>query len=158
VDPIDRKILSLVQSEARLTITAIAEKVNVSVSAAHRRLRELERSGVILGYRARLSATAVGLGFQGIVFVTMREGAAVTLAEFEAALEQVPEVIDAQRLFGDPDYLVRVVTRDLESFQQLYDATLSALPGVLRLSTTLIMKEVVSDRPLPIAPTVRSQQ
>jgi len=58
-------------------------------------------------------------------------------------------LIDAQRLFGDPDYLVRIATR--ESFQRLYDASLAALPGVLRLSTTLIMKEVVSDRTLPVA-------
>lgn len=150
MDAIDRKILSILQSDARLTVTALAEHVQVSVSAAHRRLRELEHSGVIAGYRTKVDPSAIGLGFQALVFVTMRDGIATALSEFESALEEIAEVIDAQRLFGDPDYLVRVATHDLESFQRLYDATLAALPGVLRLSTTLIMKEIVSDRPLPI--------
>lgn len=153
MDAIDRQILSVMQADARLTVTALADHVQVSVSAAHRRLKELERSGVVLGYRAKLQPSAIGLGFQALVFVTMRDGAALALSDFERALRDVPEVIDAQRLFGDPDYLVRIATHDLEAFQRIYDATLAALPGVLRLTTTLIMKEVVSDRPLPVAAT-----
>lgn len=150
MDRIDRKILSALQVDARVTATALAEQVQVSVSACHRRLRELERSGVISGYRADLNPAAVGYGFQALVFVTMREGSAGVLREFETALEAVPEVTDAHRLLGDPDYLVRVATRDLESFQRLYDGALASLPGVLRLSTTLIMKDVVHARPLPV--------
>jgi DNA-binding Lrp family transcriptional regulator len=61
----------------------------------------------------------------------------------------IPHVIQAQRLFGDPDYLLRVATADLEAFQHLYDERLATLPGVQRLSSTLVMKHVVSDRPLP---------
>jgi len=62
---------------------------------------------------------------------------------------EIPHVIQAERLFGDPDYLLRVVSADLPSFQRLYDDKLATLPGVQRLSSTLVMKQVVHDRPLP---------
>ena len=62
----------------------------------------------------------------------------------------VPNVIQAQRLFGDPDYLLQVIARDLPAFQQIYDEQLSTLPGVQRLTSTLVMKRVVEDQPLPL--------
>jgi len=64
-------------------------------------------------------------------------------------LAAVPHVLQAQRLFGEPDYLLRVATTDLAAFQQLYDQQLATLPGVQRLTSTLVMKHVVNDRPLP---------
>ena len=63
---------------------------------------------------------------------------------------QIPQVIDAQRLFGEPDYLLHVITQDLPAFQRLYDESLSALPNVQRLTSTLVMKRVIQDRPLPV--------
>lgn len=79
---------------------------------------------MIAAYRAHLNPASVGLGFQTLVFVTMREGGAETLALFEDSLTALPEVTDAHRLFSDPDYLVRVATQDLASFQRLYDTCL----------------------------------
>ena len=67
----------------------------------------------------------------------------------EEAVAGVPHVVQAQRLFGDPDYLLRVVTTDLAAYQHLYDNELIALPGVQRMASTLVMKRVVHDRPLP---------
>jgi DNA-binding Lrp family transcriptional regulator len=80
----------------------------------------------------------------------MRQEDRDTLLGFEAAVAQIPQVIQAQRLFGDPDYLLRIVTGDLGAYQRLEDDVLAALPGVQRLNSTLVMKPVVSDRPLPI--------
>jgi len=65
-------------------------------------------------------------------------------------LLDIPEIIRAQRLFGEPDYILHVVTRDLNAFQRLYDRSLSALPSVLRLTSTLVMKSIVQNRPLPL--------
>ncbi|MFC7649626.1 Lrp/AsnC family transcriptional regulator [Streptosporangium lutulentum] len=112
-------------------------------------LRELERGGTIRGYRAIVDASALGLTFQALVFVTMRQEDRDTLLGFEEAVARVPEVVQAQRLFGDPDYLLRIVTADLTAYQELEDDVLSALPGVQRLNSTLVMKHVVNDRPLP---------
>lgn len=150
VDVLDRKILAELQQEGRLTVTELAERVGLSISPCHRRLRALEHSGVISGYRAHLDPVALGLTFEALVFVTMRAADRDTVAAFEHAVTDVPHVVAAQRLFGDPDYLLRVVTRDLPAFQQVYDAQLSTLPGVGRLSSTLVMKSVVENRALPL--------
>jgi DNA-binding Lrp family transcriptional regulator len=150
MDAVDRKILAELQSDGRLTLTELAERVQLSVSPCHRRLRALEQAGVIAGYRAHLNPTALGLGFAALVFVTMQKSDSETLVAFEDAIVDVPDIVQAQRLFGDPDFLLRVVAKDLAAFQQLYDSTLAALPGVQRLTSTLIMKSIVEDRPLPI--------
>ncbi|MER6810976.1 Lrp/AsnC family transcriptional regulator [Spirillospora sp. NPDC000708] len=149
MDAIDRKIVAVLQEDGRATITEVAARVGLSVSPCHRRLRELERNGTIRGYRAVVDAAALGLTFQALVFVTMRQEDRETLLGFEAAVERVPEVVQAQRLFGDPDYLLRIVTADLTAYQELEDDVLSALPGVQRLNSTLVMKHIVNDRPLP---------
>ncbi len=149
MDAIDRKILALLQEDGRLTVTELATRVGLSLSPCHRRLRELERTNVIRGYRALVDPTAVGLAFQALVFVTMRQEDRATLLGFEAAVTAVPQIVQAQRLFGDPDYLLRIVTADLSAYQRLEDDVLAALPGVQRLNSTLVMKQVVDNRPLP---------
>jgi DNA-binding Lrp family transcriptional regulator len=149
VDSIDRKILALLQEDGRLTVTDLAARVGLSLSPCHRRLRDMERAGIIRGYRALVNPAAVGLTFQALVFVTMRQEDRDTLLGFEAAVAGIPQVIQAQRLFGDPDYLLRIVTADLQAYQQLEDDVLAALPGVQRLNSTLVMKQVVDERPLP---------
>jgi DNA-binding Lrp family transcriptional regulator len=150
MDAIDRKILAELQVDGRLTVTELAERVQLSLSPCHRRLRALESAGVISGYRAHVDPAVVGLGFQALVFVTMRAADRQTVGDFETAVAAVPQVLDAQRLFGDPDYLLRVITADLAAFQRLYDDGLSTLPGVQRLNSTLVMKTVVAARPLPL--------
>ena len=149
MDAIDRKILAALQEDGRLTITELAALVGLSVSPCHRRLRELERSGAIRGYRAVVDAAAVGLSFEALVFVTMRQEDRETLLGFEEGVAGIPHVVQAQRLFGDPDYLLRVVTADLAAYQRLQDEKLAALPGVQRMTSTLVMKRIVHDRPLP---------
>jgi DNA-binding Lrp family transcriptional regulator len=149
VDSIDRKILAELQQDGRLTITELAAKIGLSISPCHRRLRELERSGVIRGYRAIVDAQAVGLTFEALLFVTMRQEDRDTLLGFERAVAEIPNVVQAQRLFGDPDYLLRILTADLTAYQRLEDDVLATLPGVQRLTSTLVMKRVVQDRAIP---------
>ncbi|HEX3785649.1 MAG TPA: Lrp/AsnC family transcriptional regulator [Pseudonocardiaceae bacterium] len=151
MDAVDRKILAVLQEEGRLTLTELADRVRLSVSPCHRRLRALERDGTIQGYRAVVDPAALGLTFEALVFVTMRQEDRDTLLGFEEVVTRIPNVLLAQRLFGDPDYLLRIVTADLAAYQRLEDEVLSALPGVQRLNSTLVMKRVVDDRPLPTA-------
>ncbi|MCO6011638.1 Lrp/AsnC family transcriptional regulator [Actinoallomurus purpureus] len=149
MDAVDRKILAELQQDGRLTVTELAARVKLSVSPCHRRVRDLERTGAIRGYRAVVDPAAVGLNFEALVFVTLRWEDSDTVAAFEQAVAAVPYVVQAQRLFGDPDYLLRVATADLAAFQRLYDQQLATLPGIQRLTSTLVMKHVVDDRPLP---------
>lgn len=149
MDAIDRTILAELLVDGRITVTELADRVGLTPAPCHRRLKELERSGAITGYRAVVNAEAVGLGFHALVFITLREANQDVLGTFERAIETIAYVTQAQRVFGELDYLVQVATRDLAHFQQLYDEELSALPGVLRLSSTLVMRQVV-DRPIPL--------
>ena len=110
-------------------------------------------NGVITGYRAVLDPAAVGLGFEALVSVTMDCEDAGTLAAFEAALAAVPQIRHAKRLFGDPDYLPRVVATDLNDHATLRDHKLAILPGVQRINSTIVMRRIVDNRPLPLPGT-----
>jgi DNA-binding Lrp family transcriptional regulator len=153
VDRLDRRILAELQAEGRLSLTDLASRVGLTLSPAHRRLRELEESGAITGYRAVVDPRALGLGFEALVFVTMRQEDRATLLAFEEAVAAIPNVLQAQRLFGDPDYLLRVRTANLDAYAQLEDDVLATLPGVQRLNSTLVMKNIVIDRPYPTGGT-----
>ncbi|WP_259152775.1 Lrp/AsnC family transcriptional regulator [Erwinia rhapontici] len=150
MDRIDRNILAELQADGRLSLTELAERVGLSLSPCHRRVKTLEQIGVIHGYRAHLDPAFLGYNFSAIVFVTLRDGDRKAVNAFEDAVIELPQVTLAQRLFGDPDYLLHITTRDLPAFQQLYDEKLSAMPGVQRLTSTLVMKTVIQDRPLPL--------
>ncbi|MCO8170371.1 Lrp/AsnC family transcriptional regulator [Pseudomonas sp. 21LCFQ02] len=150
MDRIDRNILAELQGDGRLSVTELADRVGLSLSPCHRRVKALEDSGVIKGYRAHLAPETVGLNFSALVFVTIREGTREAVAAFETALLDIVQVVEAQRLFGDPDYLLHVITRDLPAFQRLYDEQLTSLPNVQRVMSTLVMKQVIAGRPLPI--------
>jgi DNA-binding Lrp family transcriptional regulator len=148
IDQLDHQILAELEENGRLTVTELAARINLSLSPCHRRLRELERTGAIRGYRAIVDPAAVGLGFQALVFASLHQADRETVATFEDALLTIPQVLQAQRLFGDPDYLLRVVAPDLPGFQRFYDEQLATLPGLRRLTSTIVMKDVVDHRPL----------
>ena len=150
MDRVDRNILLALQERGRLTLAEIADRVRLSVSSSHRRLRALETSGAITGYRAVIDPSAVGLDFEALVFVTMCSGEKATLTAFEAGVAELPDVVSAQRLFGEPDYLLRILVADLAAFQKLYDEHLAGLPGVGNLRSTLVMRTVVEDRGVPL--------
>ncbi len=80
----------------------------------------------------------------------MRAADKETIDAFEQAVADIPHILEAQRLFGDPDYLLRIIADDLPAFQELYDERIATLPGVQHLSSTLVMKSVVQNRPLPL--------
>ena len=145
MDATDRKILAELEKDGRLTITDLAARVRLSISPCHRRLRDLERTGVIRGYRAIVDPAAVGLSFEALVFVTLRQEDRDTVASFEQALAAIPHVLQAQRLFGDPDYLLRAVATDLNDYAALRDQKLATLPGVQRITSTIVMKRIVDN-------------
>ncbi|MBS0850549.1 Lrp/AsnC family transcriptional regulator [Enterobacter sp. JGM127] len=148
MDRTDKKIIAELQADGRLSLTELADKVGLSLSPCHRRVKSLEETGIISGYRAQVDTAKLGLSFSVIVFVSLEKADRKAVSSFEEAVVEVPEIITAQRLFGNPDYMLHVLTRDMESFQRLYDLDLSALPGVQRLTSTLIMKTVVNNRPV----------
>ncbi len=129
----------------------LAGRVGLTPSPCLRRVRQLERDGVIRGYRALLDADALGCGFQSFVTVVMRHEDHDTIAEFERRVAELPEVVEAHRLFGDPDYLLRIAVADVAAYERFRSGALADLPGVAQLTSHLAMKQVKADEGLPIA-------
>lgn len=150
MDAIDREVLAILQREGRITLTELATRVRLSVSRCQRRVRDLEAGGTIRGYQAIVDAGQLGFGFEVLAFATLERPGEVTA--FDEAIERIPQIVEAQRLFGEPDYLLRVVSADLATYQQLYDGVLAKLPGLRGLNSTIVMKESVPRRPLPSSP------
>jgi DNA-binding Lrp family transcriptional regulator len=150
VDRIDRQILRELQRDGRLSNAELAERVGLTPSPCLRRVNRLEHDGVIRGYRALLDPAAVGRGFTAYVSVVMAQEDRPTVAEFEERLAKLPEVVEAVRLFGDPDYLLRIAVADIAAYERFHTESLSLLPGVARLTSHLTMKQVKEDAGLPV--------
>ena len=149
MDAIDREILAALLEDGRATMTNVADRVGLSLSACHRRFKDLQTDGVITGFRAELDAARLGMPFEALVIVTLGTVEHTGVVAFEEAVAQVENVVAAHRLFGEPDYQLRVVARSLQDYQELYDARLTQLPSVSRLTSTLVMKTVV-ERHVPV--------
>jgi DNA-binding Lrp family transcriptional regulator len=133
MDRIDRTILDLLGSDSRLTGEQLGERVGLSPSAAHRRVKALEESGAILGYRARLSRAARGNPSTVFVQVTLTDQRQATMLAFEEALARTRQVAEAHLMSGQSDYLVKVLVPSDDSYERIHREILSALPGVQRL-------------------------
>ncbi len=151
MDALDREILSHLQENGRLANTELAERINLSPTPCLRRVRKLEQSNVITGYRAIVDPSAVDRGFQVLVHVTMEvKDRQDTMEAFEAEVAELDEVTECRRMFGDPDYLLWVAAADLEAYENLYMTKLVGLPGVARTVSQLTMKTVKPGGRLPL--------
>ncbi|MGB1506862.1 MAG: Lrp/AsnC family transcriptional regulator, partial [Acidimicrobiales bacterium] len=133
LDRIDRIILDLLQADGRMTHAALAEQVHLSPSACLRRVKRLERAGVIEGYRAALALERVGLGTTVFVEISLTSQQEGHLDEFEAAVMDVPEVISCHLMAGDADYLIQVVVADVTDYERVHRTRMARLPHVAKL-------------------------
>jgi DNA-binding Lrp family transcriptional regulator len=140
MDALDRAILSHLQQDGRLSNVELAERVRLSPSATLRRVRHLEQSGVITGYRAVIDPSAIGRGYHVTVHATLMLRNRETIEAFEAALVPLEEVIEARRMFGDPDYLIRVAVEDAAAYERFLINTFADLPGLARMTSQFTMK------------------
>jgi len=151
MDKIDREILRHLQEDGRMSNLDLARTVGLSPTPTLRRVRQLERSGAIRGYRAIIDPEAVQRSFQVLVWVDLVQGTREIIEAFESTLLDIPDVIEAQRLFGEPDYLLRVAVRDSAEYEHLYTNRLAALPGVRKARSQIGMKTIRQGPTLPIA-------
>ena len=144
MDSIDRKILQLLSADSRLTGEQLGERVGLSPSAAHRRVKALEDAGAITGYRARLSRAARGNPSTVFVQVTLTDQRQATMLAFEDALARTEQVAEAYLMSGQSDYLIKVLVRDTDSYERIHREILSALPGVQRLVSQFTIRTLES--------------
>jgi DNA-binding Lrp family transcriptional regulator len=145
MDAIDRNIIAELQRDGRLSNIELADRVGLTPAPCLRRVKRLESENVILGYTARIAPTAIGRGFEVLVFVDLTRKDRATFVAFEEQLAVLDEVIEIRRMFGLPDYLLRVATDSLESYEQLVSNKLGDLPGVHTLDSHMTMKLIKSE-------------
>jgi len=150
MDAVDRAILSHLQADGRVSNVELAERVNLSPSATLRRVRILETSGAIAGYHAVIDPAAVGRAYEVTVHVTLMLRNRETIETFEAALVGLEDVIEAQRMFGDPDYLIRVAVADADAYEHFLINTFADLPGLARMTSQFTMKSLKAGGRLPL--------
>ncbi len=150
LDTIDRKLLRLVQEDSRRSIQELGEAVGLSPSACHRRLKALEESGAIRNYHAVLDADRLGFSMQFFIEVTLSSQGETALDAFEAAVVEIPEVLECHLMAGQFDYILRVVCRDHEDFERLHRRLVARLPGVARVHSNMSIRTVKARGGLPL--------
>lgn len=148
MDRIDRKIIAELERDSSLTSEQLGARVGLSISAAHRRVKALEKAGIILGYRALLSAEARGNPATIFVQVTLADQRQATMLAFEDAIARTAQIGEAYLLSGESDYLLKVQVADGDSYERVHRDVLSALPGVHRLVTQMTLRTVSTGQPI----------
>ncbi len=144
MDRIDRMILSYLQENARISNIDLAQEVGLSPSACLRRVSLLEKSGVIQGYHADLSLEELGHSVLVLVHITLHGQSAEMMAEFEDAVQKVPQVLACFLVAGENDYLLRIAAQSVNDFSRIHTTYLSALPHVLRMESNFVMRTVMN--------------
>jgi Lrp/AsnC family leucine-responsive transcriptional regulator len=154
LDAIDRRILRALQADGRITYDVLAAQVSLSPSAALRRVKRLEESGVIAGYVALVPAERVGLGLTAYLNVRLEKHSEVhkrnPMDLFRAAVQTWPEVVECVALTGEMDYLLRVVVQDMAHYARFVMETLLKHPSVEDCKTSFVMDRVKNTTAVPL--------
>lgn len=142
LDEFDRKILSILRADGRITITDLAEAVGLSKTPCQQRLRRLQQNGVILGFRAIIDPAKLGLNHIAFAEVKLSDTRETALAEFNAAVRQIPEVEECHMIASSFDYLLKVRTADIRRYRAILGEKISALPHVASTSTYVAMETI----------------
>ena len=149
IDQIDRDILRIIQDDAGISTELLAERVNLSKNACWRRVRNLERNGIVAKRVALLNAKAVGLAMSVFVSVKVKEHSPEWLDKFQAAVALLPQITGAFRTSGDVDYMLQVRVADVEAYDAFYKSLIRLAPG-MDVSATFVMEEIKSSTALPV--------
>ncbi|MEM9578276.1 MAG: Lrp/AsnC ligand binding domain-containing protein [Pseudomonadota bacterium] len=142
LDRFDRTILAVLAEDGRISITDLSKRIGLSKSPTQARLRRLEQSGVIIGYRALLDPIRLGLDHVAFVEVRLSDTRETALSAFNGAIAKVPEIEQAHMIAGNFDYLLKVRTRDMTEYRRFLGETISALPHIANTSTYVAMQAV----------------
>ena len=147
---VDRKILRALQEDGRMTIQAIADRVGLSASPCLRRIRQMEKAGIIAGYSATVDQKAVGLPVSVFISIKLERQRAEQLDRFGAAISRWPEVMECYLMTGQFDFLLRVVCADLGAYEQFLRERLTQVEGVASIESSFSLGQVKVSRVLPL--------
>lgn len=161
IDRFDRRILEVLRANAKATLQEVSERVGLSATPCWNRIKQLEAKGVIQRYTVKIDQAALGYADTVIVQLTLDSHTDRMIDEFGAALESIPEVLEAYLVSGDYDYIVRIAVRDTRDYERLLRERLYKIPGIRHSKSSFVLRTLkASDAPLepaadrPAAPPV----
>lgn len=150
MDRTDARILRRLQQNSSPSLNDLADAVGLSPSACHRRVKLLEKSGVIAGYSARLDRAALGLTIQAFVEISLTSQSEESLQAFEAAVIGTEEILECHLMTGSADYMLRVAARDVADFEHIHRNRLSRLPGVASMQSGFVLRSIREGGAYPV--------
>jgi len=151
LDGYDRRILAELQRDGRISNQALAERIGLSPSPCLRRVRALEESGLIAGYRAMLDAKQLGLSLMALIHISMDRHTPERFANFDKTIGELPEVMECLLITGqDADYQLKVVVRDMDAFQALLLERITRIEGVSGVHSSFVLRRVIDKTELPL--------
>jgi Lrp/AsnC family leucine-responsive transcriptional regulator len=154
LDRYDRQILEILQADGRINNQDLADRIGLSPSPCLRRVRALEESGLIVGYRALLDAKKLGLTLVALVHISLDKHTPERFANFEATIALLPEVLECLLITGQAaDYQLKVVVRDMDHYQALLLDKLTRIEGVTGVHSSFVLRQVVSKTALGLTTT-----
>lgn len=142
MDKVDRRILMALQEDCRQPIAELADKVALSPSACHRRIKLLEEKGILQGYVARLDGKKLGYSIEFFIEISLSSQSQDILKEFEDAAKRIPEILECHLMAGDADYILRVAARSTEDYERIHRDRIAQLPYVSRIHSSLVLRSV----------------
>ncbi|MFW8635378.1 Lrp/AsnC family transcriptional regulator [Cribrihabitans pelagius] len=150
LDETDRRILSVLQKQGRISNAELSERVNLSASACHRRVQRLEAEGYIRNYVALLDARKMNVPATIFVEITLQGQADELLDAFERAVALIPDVLECHLMAGTADYILKVVAENTEDFARIHRQHLARLPGVAQMQSSFALRTVFKTTALPV--------
>ena len=152
IDRYDRQILQLLQEDGRISNQDLADRIGLSPSPCLRRVRALEESGLITGYRALVDAKALGLSLMALIHISMDQHTPERFEGFESAVKHIPEILECLLITGQSaDYQLKAVVRDMDAYQDLLLNRITRIPGVTGVHSSFVLRRVVDKTAVPVA-------
>ena len=151
LDRYDWQILQVLQREGRISNQDLADRIGLSPSPCLRRVRTLEESGLITGYRALLDARKLGLSLMALIHISMDQHTPERFSTFDARIAEIPELLECLLITGqDADYQLKVVVRDMDAYQELLLDRITRIPGVTGVHSSFVLRQVLGKTALPL--------
>lgn len=151
LDRYDRQILQVLQEDGRISNQELADRIGLSPSPCLRRVRALEESGIVTGYRALLNAKSLGYTLMALIYISMDAHTPERFENFDQAVRQIPEVLECLLITGqDADYQIKVIVKDMDAFQELLLNRITRIQGVTGVHSSFVLRRVIDNAAVPL--------
>ena len=151
LDTINKKILDILQEDSSITNAELAQKIGLAPASTFERVKKLEKSGIIRKNVALVDGEKIGKGTVVIVIISMAEHSVKSIKDFSETIKQVPDVLECYRLAGERDYVLKIVTRDIQSYESLAINTIAKIPGIARTNTYFVLSTLKQQTKIAIS-------